>query len=200
MGLPVAQLVLATNANDILSRTLATGSMTRGEVVPSLSPSMDIQVASNFERMLFDLLDRDGARVAQQMAAFADTGELVLSPPAWREATSVFTGFRLDDAGTVAEIRDTFGATGEVLDPHTAVAVAGARAARTDAAVPMVALATAHPAKFSDAVTRAIGRVPALPSHMADLLARKETFTVIDNDAGAVKTAIRARLTQGVQA
>ncbi|MGE0651844.1 MAG: threonine synthase [Alphaproteobacteria bacterium] len=215
MGLPVAQLVLATNANDILSRTLATGTMKRGEVVPSLSPSMDIQVASNFERMLFDLLGRDGARVAQQMAAFADTGELPLSPLAWREATGVFTGFRLDDAGTVAEIRDTFEATGEVLDPHTAIAVAGARAAHADAAAPgaanlktggsaaaapMVALATAHPAKFSDAVTRAIGRVPALPPHMADLLARKETYTVIDNDVRAVKAAIRTCLAQGVQA
>jgi threonine synthase len=200
MGLPIGQLVLATNANDILSRTLATGTMKRGEVVPSLSPSMDIQVASNFERMLFDLLDRDGARVAQQMAAFADTGELGLSPALWREATSIFSGVRLDDAGTLDEIRDTLAATGEVLDPHSAIAVAGGRAASADPAVPMISLATAHPAKFPDAVKQATGRVPELPPHMADLYTRKENFAVIRNDVEAVKGAIRARLEQGAEA
>ncbi len=215
MGLPVEQLVLATNANDILSRTLATGTMKRGEVVPSLSPSMDIQVASNFERFLFEIVGRDGARVAQQMAAFADTGELTLAPGLWREATAVFTGYRLDDAGTIEEIRESLARTGQVLDPHTAIGVAGGRAAlcaanitdggsaaaaRRDAAVPMVSLATAHPAKFPDAVKRATGRVPELPAHMADIYSRKERFEVIDNDVAAVKKAVRARLSRKVQA
>ena len=200
MGLPVSQLVLATNANDILSRTLATGTMKRGEVIPSLSPSMDIQVASNFERFLFDLLGRDGSRVAQQMAAFADTGELALAPGLWREATAMFTGYRLDDAGTIEEIRDSLARTGQVLDPHSAIGVAGGRAARADASVPMVSLATAHPAKFPDAVKQATGCRPELPPHMADIYSRKERFDVLKNDVAAVKAAIRARLAQKVQA
>ncbi len=200
MGLPVSQLVLATNANDILSRTLATGTMKRGEVIPSLSPSMDIQVASNFERFLFDLVGRDGSRVAQQMAAFADTGELALAPGLWREATAMFTGYRLDDAGTIEEIRESLARTGQVLDPHSAIGVAGGRVARPDASVPMVSLATAHPAKFPDAVKQATGRVPELPPHMADIYSRKERFDVLKNDVAAVKAAIRARLAQKVQA
>lgn len=200
MGLPISHLVLATNANDILSRMLETGTMKRGTVTPSLSPSMDIQVASNFERFLFDLLGRDGARVAQQMARFQDTGELDLAEEQWAEATEVFAPFRLDDAGTVAEIESTLAATGEVLDPHSAIGVAGGRANVRDPAVPMVALATAHPAKFPDAVRKAAGEVPALPPHMADLHARKERFSVIANDVDAVKTEIRARLAQGVRA
>jgi threonine synthase len=194
MGLPVSHLVLATNANDILSRALATGVMRRGAVTPSLSPSMDIQVASNFERLLFDLLGRDGARVAQRMADFQDTGELTLDDEAWDEARALFAGFRLDDEGTLAEIRATLEATGELIDPHSAVALAGARANRREASIPLVSIATAHPAKFPEAVERATGIVPALPARMADLYAREESYVVLPNDAAAVKAHIRAGL------
>jgi threonine synthase len=198
MGLPISRLVLATNANDILSRMLDTGLMKKGAVTPSLSPSMDIQVASNFERFLFDLVGRDGARVAQKMAGFTDAGELPLDDAQWARAREVFASFRLDDAGTINEIRDTLKATGEVLDPHSAIGVAGARAHMADdPSVPIVSIATAHPAKFPEAVERATGRVPELPPHMADLYTRAENFTVIANDIDAVKTTIRQRLRSG---
>jgi threonine synthase len=196
MGLPISHLVLATNANDILSRMLATGTMTRGEVHSSLSPSMDIQVASNFERFLFDLLERDGARVAQQMAAFQDTGELALSDEAQARAGEVFTGFRLDDAGTLEEISSRYRATGELLDPHSAIAVAGGAACHGEAAVPMVSLATAHPAKFPDAVSRATGIEPELPAHLAGLMERGERFETLPNDLAAVQGYIRGRLAE----
>jgi threonine synthase len=200
MGLPVERLVLATNVNDILFRMLEKGLMQRGDVTPSLSPSMDIQVASNFERYLFDLLGRDGSRVAQQMAGFSDTGELQLADALWHKAKGVFAPFRLDDAGTINEIRDTLAATGEVLDPHSAIGVAAARAHLGDGSSPVVSLATAHPAKFPDAVKQATGRVPELPPHMADLYAREENFDIIANNPSAVKDAIRARLAQGGRA
>ena len=196
MGLPISHLVLATNANDILSRMLATGTMSRGEVHPSLSPSMDIQVASNFERFLFDLFDRDGARVAQQMAAFQDTGELPLSDSALTRAREVFAGFRLDDAGTRGEISGRYLATGELLDPHSAIAVAGGAAEHGDGAVPMVSLATAHPAKFPDAVREATGIEPRLPPHLADLMERPERFEALPNDLAAVQGYIRGRLAE----
>lgn len=198
MGLPISRLVLATNTNDILSRMLDTGLMKKGAVTPSLSPSMDIQVASNFERFLFDLEGRDGARVVQKMAAFTDTGELPLDEAQWARTREVFASFRLDDVGTINEIRDTLKATGEVLDPHSAIGLAGARAHRAaHPGVPVVSIATAHPAKFPDAVECATGRVPELPPHMADLYTRKENFTVIKNDAEAIKSIIRQRLGSG---
>ena len=195
MGLPISHLVLATNANDILSNLLATGTMTRGEVQPSLSPSMDILVASNFERYLFDLLDRDGAAVAQQMAAFQD-GELALSQDALGAAREVFTGFRLDDAGTLEEIGRRYEASGQLLDPHSAIGVAAGAAKRGDGAVPMVSLATAHPAKFPDAVEQATGIRPPLPAQMADLMERTERFDVLANDLAAVQGFVRDRLAE----
>jgi threonine synthase len=194
MGVPISRLVLATNANDILSRALASGTMKRGEVHPSLSPSMDIQVASNFERFLFDLADRDGARVAQQMAAFQDTGELELSDAAQARAREVFAGFRLDDAGTLEEISDRYLTTGELLDPHSAIGVAGGAAAHDDPSVPMVSLATAHPAKFPDAVSQATGITPQLPEHLADLMTREERAQPLPNDLAVVEGYVRERL------
>ncbi|MBT4006667.1 MAG: threonine synthase [Rhodospirillales bacterium] len=198
MGLPIEKLVLATNANDIMSHLINTGVMTLGDVHPSLAPSMDIQVASNFERFLFDLLDRNGSRVAQQMAKFTDTGELALDEKGWAEAKSVFTGFRLDDAGVLDEIRATYAATGELLDPHSAIAVAGARSNRKDGTlsmdIPVVSLATAHPAKFPDAVEKATGITPPLPPHMADLYERVERFQVLPADLGGVQEFVRQTL------
>ncbi|MCZ6496999.1 MAG: threonine synthase [Alphaproteobacteria bacterium] len=195
MGLPISHLVLATNANDILSNLLATGTMTQGPVHASLSPSMDIQVASNFERYLFDLLDRDGAAVAQAMTAFQD-GELALSQDALGAARDVFAGFRMDDAGTLEEIGRRYEASGQLLDPHSAIGVAAGAAKRGDGTVPMVSLATAHPAKFPDAVEQATGIRPPLPAHMADLMERTERFDVLANDLAAVQGFVRDRLAE----
>jgi threonine synthase len=187
MGLPIAELVIGTNRNDILSRFLATGKMTIGGVEPSLSPSMDIQVSSNFERFLFELKGENGAAVAAAMQAFRATGTLPISEAEWRAAQRQFTGHRVDDAGTRASIAETWRASGELLDPHSAVAVAAARAARRDRTVPMVALACAHPAKFPDAVEAATGIRPGLPPHLSDLLTRRERTAVLPNDLVAVQ-------------
>ncbi|MCH8090874.1 MAG: threonine synthase [Proteobacteria bacterium] len=193
MGLPIGHLVLATNCNDILSRFLETGALKRGEVETTLAPSMDIQVASNFERFLFDLYGRDGSRLAQQMAAFQETGEITLDDERLAAAREVFDGFSLDDAGTVATIGAVYEQTGELLDPHTAIGVAGAHAHRRDPAVPMVSLATAHPAKFPEAVALATGQRPALPEALADLFERDERLETLANDLGAVEEYVRAR-------
>ncbi|MFN0089271.1 MAG: threonine synthase [Acidimicrobiales bacterium] len=188
MGLPVARLVVASNRNDILTRWFETGSLRRGEVSPTLSPSMDIQVSSNLERLLFELAGRDGAAVAALMDRFRSTGEASAPPP----ADGVWAAARVDEAETLAEIRRTYEETGVVLDPHSAVGVAAARRRRGDPDTAMVCLATAHPAKFPDAVERAIGRRPALPERLADLLARPERLTALPNDLAAVQAFILA--------
>jgi threonine synthase len=192
MGLPIAQLVIGTNRNDILARFLATGRMTIGGVEPSLSPSMDIQVSSNFERYLFELKGRSGAAVALAMQEFRRTGTLPVEVAEWQTSQRLFTGHRVDDAGTRESIAATWRASGELLDPHSAIAVAAARAMRCDAAIPMVALACAHPAKFPDAVEAATGMRPLLPPHLADLMTRRERITVLPNDIAAVQRFIGA--------
>ena len=170
-----------------LARFLATGRMTIGDVEPSLSPSMDIQVSSNFERFLFELKGGSGAAVTGAMQEFRATGTLPVSEAEWRVARRLFTGHRVDDAGTRESIAATWRASGELIDPHSAVAVAAARAASRDTAIPMVALACAHPAKFPDAVEAATGVRPALPPHLADLMARRERIAVLPNDLAAVQ-------------
>ncbi|MFN0043792.1 MAG: threonine synthase [Alphaproteobacteria bacterium] len=194
MGLPISQLVVASNANDILHRFLETGRMEMGAVVPTLSPSMDIQVSSNFERLLFEILDRDGPAVARAMAGFRKDGRLTLEQSAWREVRALFDGHREDDAGTLAAMAAEYNASGELLDPHTAIGVAAARARRRDAVTPIVALATAHPAKFPDAVERATGLRPSLPARLADLFEREERVATLPNDLGAVKAFVAARV------
>jgi threonine synthase len=193
MGLPVARLVVASNRNDILARFFATGVMETRAVEPSLSPSMDIQISSNFERLLYDLYDGDGATVANLMRAFRRDGKLRIDEPRWRKALEVFSGFRADDDETLASIAAVHAETGELIDPHTAVGVAAAKAQRGDPSVPMVALATAHPAKFPDAVERATGIRPPLPSHLADLMTREERMTALPNDIEAVKNFVQSR-------
>ena len=193
MGLPIEQLVLATNANDILARYLASGDMSIAVVSPSLSPSMDIQVASNFERLLFELKGRNGAAVKEAIAAFRRDGALPPDDQAWQAAAKSFAGHRVDDKGTLAEIGNTYKATGMLIDPHTAVAVAAARARACDSAAPMVALATAHPAKFADAVERATGNRPPLPPALAELMEKREQMTVLPNDVAGVARFIRER-------
>ena len=151
MGLPVARLVVGSNRNDILARFLAANDMSIRGVEPSLSPSMDIQVSSNFERLLFEMLERNGAATEAAMAGFRTNGRMPVPEHAWRRATALFHGLPLDDAGTLAEIRRLHATTGYLADPHSAIGIAAARAL-PGPGVPMVAMATAHPAKFPDAM------------------------------------------------
>ena len=196
MGLPVERFIVASNRNDILTRFFATGTMERQSVDPSLSPSMDIQVSSNFERLLFELLDRDGARVADLMQQFSQTGSFAVAEGVLGNALSTFSGFCLDDEGTKAEIKATYDETGMIIDPHSAVGLAGAREARKTGLVgpdtPVISLACAHPAKFPDAVRSACGVYPALPDHLSDLMDRNEVMLEADNDMAAVQALLRA--------
>ncbi len=196
MGLPIEKLVIGTNANDILHRFFETGSMEIRGVQPTLSPSMDIQVSSNFERLLFDLLGRDGAAVNQTMTDFRSTGAFGVDAQQLAEAQALFQGARCDDAETVAIIAETARRTGEVIDPHTAVGLGAVRATagQRDRSVPLVALACAHPAKFAAAVEQAVGRAADLPPHMADLMDRPERQTVIPNELAAFQALVRDRV------
>jgi len=192
MGLPIAKFLIGSNRNDILVRFLAANDMSAKPVEPSLSPSMDIQVSSNFERLLFELLGRDAQATARQMADFRATGRMPIPDAAWREATRHFTGFTLDDAGTLAEIQRLHRETGYLADPHTAIGTAAARALSAGNRMPVIIAATAHPAKFPDAVQRATGIRPPLPLALADLYERPERFTVLPNDLGEVEAQVRA--------
>ena len=186
LGLPIEKLVVATNANDILSRFFNTGTMEILGVKPSLSPSMDIQVSSNFERLLFDLHDRDGPVTARELDGFRETGRFSVSQGMLERAHELFAATGVDDTATTARIKATHAATGEVLDPHSAIGIEATvrmRAEKSlDPDVPVVSIATAHPAKFPDAVVDAIGSRPSLPPRMADLMDREEHFTVLAND------------------
>jgi threonine synthase len=192
MGLPVARLIVGSNRNDILFRFLDNNDMSIAPVQPSLSPSMDIQVSSNFERLLFELLDRDPAATAQAMRGFRETGRMIVPDAVWHRARAVFHGFRLDDPGTEAEIRRLHDTSGYLADPHSAIGIAAARAHPPAHGIPTVAMATAHPAKFPDAIERAVGIRPELPSRLADLMARPERFVVLPNDLAAVEANVRA--------
>ena len=192
IGLPIDRLVIGTNANDILARYLASGRMEISAVAPTLSPSMDIQVSSNFERLLFEVKGRDGAAVAEAIRVFRRTGSLPVDDRAWQAVRGQFSGHRVDDARILRTIGETYARTGMLIDPHTAVAVAAARA-EPPGQSPMVALACAHPAKFPDAVERATGIRPPLPAVLGDLFDRPEQFTVLPNDVGAVARFLRNR-------
>lgn len=190
MGLPIGQLIIATNKNDILARTLATGTYGQTGVSPSLSPSMDIQISSNFERLLFDLHGRDGKKIAGMMNEFREKKSLTLEPAAYAQLKREFAAASCNDDETLKTIASTYAETGELLDPHSAVGVfAGARA-RANLTTPLVVLATAHPAKFPDAVKKATNVSPTLPPHLADLHSRKEKYEAVANDANTVKKII----------
>ena len=194
MGLPIERLIIASNQNDILPRFFADGKMSREDVVPSLSPSMDIQVSSNFERLLFELLDRDGAKTAAVMDEFAATGQFAVADTVLQRSKQLFAAYRLDDAGTDAQIAATAKQHGMVLDPHSAVGVSAAQRAHDDgtiaADVPIISLACAHPAKFDQAVTKATGVKPELPPHMANLMTRPEKKHHVTADPEAVKALV----------
>jgi threonine synthase len=189
-GVPLARLVIGSNANDILTRLLASGRMEARAVVPTLSPSMDIQVSSNLERLLFELYGRDPERTAAELARFAETGVLVLEAGPLDELRALFEGSALDDDATLAAMRAEHARSGVLLDPHTAVGLAAGRARQGARDAPLVALATAHPAKFPAAVERATGVAPALPPALADLLARPERCERVAADLGAVEALV----------
>jgi threonine synthase len=192
LGLPIDRLVIATNVNDILARTIATGSYDLREVVATSSPSMDIQVASNFERLLFEVHDRDGGAVRGLMASLAQSGSFALSAGALAGIRAVFSADRADEEETAATIRTTLRETGRVIDPHTAVGVAVAEKETRDQSIPMIVLGTAHPAKFPDAVEAACGVRPPLPEWLADLARRPERVTTLPVDQIAVERHILA--------
>ncbi len=191
MGLPVEQLIVATNCNDILHRCLSENDHSKKPLVHSLSPSMDIMVSSNFERMLFDVYGHDGEAIRQLMEDFK-TGEMKLSDEAFSKVKELFSSYRLDDEETIQVIKDVFESAEYLLDPHTAIGVQAARKKRRNTSTPVVCLATAHPAKFPEAVKKA-GQTddPVLPHHMRDLFDREEKYEVIDNQIGDVQTFIK---------
>ncbi len=194
MGLPIDRLVIATNQNDILHRTFADGHHTMGTVVPSVSPSMDIQVSSNFERLVFDLYDREGAAVAQVMDDLGAKGGFALRQGALDALKSEFDSGRASEKETLATIKAAAAEAGQVLCPHTAVGIKVAQDQRGDPSVPMVVLGTAHAAKFPDAVEDACGQRPPLPPHMADMYSRDERVTRVANELGAIKAVVNERI------
>ena len=194
MGAPINDFIIASNSNDILTRFINANDMSARAVTPTVSPSMDIQVSSNFERLLFEMNDRDGGMTADQMQRFRHTGTLQVEADqvaSW--ITPTFRAARFDDSATLAEISRVYAASGQLIDPHTATATAAVRALHATAdGRPVVTLATAHPAKFPDAVQRATGIHPALPPHMADLFDRPERTNRIANDLAAVQAFVGA--------
>ena len=191
IGLPIAQLIVATNRNDILARFFANGSYSAGEVAPTMSPSMDIQVASNFERLLYDLCAGDGAEVARLLGGFAARKALRVSGDALGRARELFDAARVDEDATAATMAEVLRTTGQLVDPHTAVGIRAGRACRLDPKTPLIALATAHPVKFPDAVATATGLRPELPERLLDLFERPERCTVLPNDLAAVQRHIQ---------
>jgi len=194
MGLPIDRLVVGSNRNDILTRFLETGTMSQDSVVPTLSPSMDIQVSSNFERLLFEMHGRDAAEVRAAMDRFRQSGSYEVPDALHQELLGLFRGHRLTDQDTTDAMRIIRAETGMVVDPHTAIGiVAGQVAGRRDEGGVTVSLATAHPAKFPDAVEAATGQRPALPSRLADLFDRPEHSLEAPNDTRAVQSLVRER-------
>ena len=186
MGLPVARLIVATNVNDILHRALSSGDYSAGTVTPTAAPSMDIQVSSNFERLLFDLNGRDGLALAEQMAGFEATKAMQLTNTQAQGAAALFSSARADADDMSDAMRWAWENCGELIDPHTACGVHAARVAGIEAGIPVITLATAHPAKFRDAVERATGNRPALPARVGDLFEREERCADLPGDYGAV--------------
>jgi threonine synthase len=189
MGVPIRTLVVGSNRNDILPRFFESGVMEMQGVTPTTSPSMDIQVSSNFERLLFELCGRNGATVTHLMARFREEGVMDVGPERLAMAKEVFDAERIDDDAVTRVIAATHRRTGHVVDPHTAVGL-GAAALHHDPSLAMVCLATAHPAKFPDAVEAAIGIRPELPMHLADLYERPERFTELPNDLHLVEELV----------
>ncbi len=203
MGLPIERLGIATNSNDILVRTLETGAYEMRGVAATTSPSMDIQISSNFERLLFEAHGRDGAAVRRLMQSLQQSGRFEIAGEALQRIRSEFDAASQSEDEIAGEIKKSWSEAGYLLDPHTAIGVAAARQAlKRDSATPMIVLGTAHPAKFPAAVKAASGIEPALPAHLADLMERKERMTLLPNDLGTIEAFVRehARAVRGAAA
>ena len=193
MGAPIRRLVVASNENDILTRFFESQNMNVTGVHPTLSPSMDIQVSSNFERLLFEMNGRDGGMTASQLQRFRDRGVLSVEQDQYEQwIAPTFRASRANDHDTLSTIRSVYEEFGMLIDPHTAVGVKAARELAEDG-VPMLTLATAHPAKFPDAVERATGVRPELPEHLADLFNKPERTNDLPNDLAAVEAFVANR-------
>ena len=187
MGLPIERLIIAANENDILPRALASGVYQTRGVVATQSPSMDIQVSSNFERLLFDAYDRDAGAIRALMGTLAQSGAFTIASEPLKKIRETFDAYSTSEANCADEMARVYRDSGYILDPHTAIGVGAARRALARSPnTPMIVLGTAHAAKFPDAVERAIGVRPALPAHLKDLMRREERFTVLPNDQHAV--------------
>ena len=196
MGLPIDRLVIATNRNDVLHRVLTSGVYGRQALEASLSPSMDITVSSNFERLMFDLYDRDGQAIFDLMQAF-NQGDISLTDKALQEAQAFFASHRVSDEETCAEIARVWDRCGYLLDPHSAIGTRAAQMCHPGNEAPMVTLATAHPAKFPAAIAESgVATEAALPAHLHDLFQREERFTVLDNDLALVQQHMAANISR----
>ncbi|KEQ18034.1 threonine synthase [Endozoicomonas numazuensis] len=194
MGLPVSKLIVATNRNDILHRFFQNNDYSKQSLEHTLSPSMDIMVSSNFERLLFDLNDRDGQALAELMATFEKTGKLSASEQSWQKIRELFDSSRTDDQDTCDAIKALFDRTEYLADPHTITGIRALEELETDSRTPNLVLATAHPVKFPEAIEKAGLDTPELPHHMKDLLEREERYDVVDNDLNSVKKFIHTHL------
>jgi threonine synthase len=194
MGLPIDRLVIATNSNDILTRTLASGDYIVQTVHPTQSPSMDIQVSSNFERLLFEAHGRDACALCRLMAGLRQSQGFTIEPGPLHAIRAEFDAFSVTEAETTREIARSWRETGFLADPHTAVGMSAARKAKAHASEsPLVVLSTAHPTKFPAAIAHATGMRPDLPGHLAGLFERKEKFSILPNDQSEIERFIRAR-------
>ncbi len=193
MGLPIEKLIVATNVNDILHRALSRGDYSAGNVTQTSSPSMDIQVSSNFERLLFDLYDRSGSDISHLMDDFNASKTLQLSNSAREKAAGLFVSHRVDEDDVLLMLRRAYEQMGQVLDPHTAIGLAAAYAYQGSSAAPIVTLATAHPAKFRDVVERGTGVRPTMPARVAGLFDRAERYDRLENDLSKLQAYIAAR-------
>jgi threonine synthase len=190
MGADIEKLIVGSNSNDILTRFFETHSMDMVPVVPTLSPSMDIQISSNFERLLFDMNNRDGGATTEQLNQFRQNGKLSVEPDQFAKwIAPTFRAHRANDADTLAVMKRIYGESGMLVDPHTAVGIASAEAC-AEPGVPTITLATAHPAKFPDAVKKATGVHPALPDHVADLFDREERIVNLPNNLQAIEAFV----------
>ncbi|MGI9279280.1 MAG: threonine synthase [Endozoicomonas sp.] len=191
MGLPVGKLVVATNSNDILHRFFQDNDYRKLDLQQTLSPSMDIMVSSNFERLLFDLHERSGEAMTSLMNSFQTTGALSVNAPAWEKARELFDSCRTNDEGTCETIKSLHATTGYLADPHTATGVRALEEVAIEAEMPRVVLATAHPVKFPEAAEKAGLQPPELPEHMSDLMDREERYSVLENDLKTLQSFIQ---------
>jgi threonine synthase len=194
MGLPIEQLIIGSNRNDILTRFFEGGIMEQKAVEASLSPSMDIQISSNFERYLFEASGRDAAEITRLMEQFKQQGTFSVNSALFEKLTQQFSTYRLDDEQTTAEIASLYRETGEIIDPHSVIGIAAARACSVDPSVPVVCMGTADPAKFADAVEPAIGAKVPYPARLEKVLNAKEHFDVLENDLDEVQGYIRLKV------